>query len=143
MDFFDKAILLAKKSLKTNDVPVGALVVLNNKIIGEGYNRREKRNFSFDHAEINAIKHASKKLKTWNLEGSVMYVTLKPCPMCTEVIKQSRISKVFYLLEKPEHKKEYSKTIFEKVENNKLKECYKEELTDFFKKIREKKQNGI
>ena len=90
----------AKKSVKHKDIPVGALLVLNDCVIATGHNTREKTNNILGHAEINVIKKAAKKLGRWNLSGCSLYVTLKPCSMCMEVIKQTKISEVFYVLDK-------------------------------------------
>lgn len=88
----------AKKSLKYGDVPVGAIIVENNKIIAKAHNKKEKNNTTIDHAEIIAIKKACKRKKTWRLNDCVLYVTLEPCMMCWSAINQSRISKVIYSL---------------------------------------------
>ena len=137
-DYLTKIIELSKKSLESGDVPIGAIIVKDGQIIGEGYNTREKNNDVMGHAEINAIKDASKKLNNWNLQGSVMYVTLKPCSMCLSVIRESRIDFVYYLLEKPEKKFEYSKTAIHNFDDENAKEEYLGILQDFFKKLREK-----
>ena len=137
-DYLTKIIELSKKSLESGDVPIGAIIVKDGQIIGEGYNTREKNNDVMGHAEINAIKDASKKLNDWNLQGSVMYVTLKPCSMCLSVIRESRIDFVYYLLDKPEKKFEYSKTAIHNFDDENAKEEYLGILQDFFKKLREK-----
>lgn len=137
-DYLTKIIELSKKSLESGDVPIGAIIVKDGQIIGEGYNTREKNNDVMGHAEINAIKDASKKLNNWNLQGSVMYVTLKPCSMCLSVIRESRIDFVYYLLDKPEKKFEYSKTAIHNFDDKNAKEEYLGILQDFFKKLREK-----
>ena len=137
-DYLTKIIELSKKSLESGDVPIGAIIVKDGQIIGEGYNTREKNNDVMGHAEINAIKDASKKLNNWNLQGSVMYVTLKPCSMCLSVIRESRIDSVYYLLDKPEKKFEYSKTAIHNFDDENAKEEYLGILQDFFKKLREK-----
>ena len=137
-DYLTKIIELSKKSLESGDVPIGAIIVKDGQIIGEGYNTREKNNDVMGHAEINAIKDASKKLNNWNLQGSVMYVTLKPCFMCLSVIRESRIDFVYYLLDKPEKKFEYSKTAIHNFDDENAKEEYLGILQDFFKKLREK-----
>ena len=129
---------MSKKSLESGDVPIGAIIVKNGKIIGEGYNTREKNNDVMGHAEINAIKDASKNLNNWNLQGSVMYVTLKPCSMCLSVIRESRVDFVYYLLDKPEKKFEYSRTAIHNFDDENAKEEYLGILQDFFKKLREK-----
>lgn len=137
-DYLTKIIELSKKSLESGDVPIGAIIVKDGQIIGEGYNTREKNNDVMGHAEINAIKDASKKLNNWNLQESVMYVTLKPCSMCLSVIRESRIDFVYYLLDKPEKKFEYSRTAIHNFDDENAKEEYLGILQDFFKKLREK-----
>lgn len=137
-DYLTKIIELSKKSLESGDVPIGAIIVKDGEIIGEGYNTREKNNDVMGHAEINAIKDASKNLNNWNLQGSVMYVTLKPCSMCLGVIRESRVDFVYYLLDKPEKKFEYSRTAIHNFDDENAKEEYLGILQDFFKKLREK-----
>ena len=137
-DYLTKIIELSKKSLESGDVPIGAIIVKDGKIIGEGYNTREKNNDVMGHAEINAIKDASKNLNSWNLQGSVMYVTLKPCSMCLSVIRESRVDFVYYLLDKSEKKFEYSRTAIHNFDDENAKEEYLRILQDFFKKLREK-----
>lgn len=139
-NYLSKIIELSKLSLKSGDVPIGAIIVKDGKIIGEGFNTREKDQDIMGHAEINAIKDASLKLNNWNLQGSVMYVTLKPCSMCLSVIQESRIDFVYYLLDKPENKFEYSRTAIHNFDDSPAKEEYMKILKDFFKKLREKKQ---
>lgn len=95
-EYMLKALELAKKSLDSADVPVGAVVVKDGKIIGEGYNKREKDSDPTAHAEIIAIKEASKALGSWHLDGCELYVTLEPCPMCAGAIINSRIKKVVF-----------------------------------------------
>ena len=137
-DYLTKIIELSKKSLESGDVPIGAIIVKDGKIIGEGYNTREKNNDVMGHAEINAIKDASKNLNNWNLQGSVMYVTLKPCSMCLSVIRESRVDFVYYLLDKSKKKFEYSRTAIHNFDDENAKEEYLRILQDFFKKLREK-----
>jgi tRNA(adenine34) deaminase len=137
-DFFEKTIDLAKESLVNEDVPVGAIIVLNGKIIGCGYNTRERDQNVLGHAEINAIMEATKNINNWNLNGCDMYVSLKPCAMCTEIIKQCRISNVYYMLDKPSNKLEFSKVEFKEIESYQQKKEYAEMLTNFFKYLREK-----
>lgn len=96
IDFMNIAIKEAKKAYLKDDVPVGAVIVKNNKIITKAYNKKEKNNNAIAHAEILAIQKACKKLKTWHLEECVLYVTLEPCMMCTGAIIQSRIKKIVY-----------------------------------------------
>lgn len=79
-----------------NEVPVGAIIVFNNKIIGSGYNQKEKLQDPLAHAEIIAIKEASKNLNSWRLLDTTLYVTLEPCVMCAGAIINSRISTIVY-----------------------------------------------
>ena len=120
-------IKLSNKALKKKEVPVSAIITCNDKIIAKAYNKREKKNNVLGHAEIICIRKATKKLKNWKLTKCNLYVSLKPCSMCQEVIKQARIENVFYLLEKPE----YNNTNFIKIENNKNKE-FKQMLSTLF-----------
>ena len=87
------AIKQANKALKYNEVPVGAIIVKNNKIIAKAYNKKEKSNDSTKHAEIIAISKACKKFKNWRLDDCILYVTMEPCMMCSGAIEQSRIKK--------------------------------------------------
>ena len=135
MNYIDGTLEDAKKSLLTEDVPIGALIVLNNEIIAFGYNTREKDHSVLGHAEINAIEQATRKLKRWNLSDCELYVSLEPCSMCKEIIKQTRLKKVYYLLSKPDSKKEYDKTQFIKLESN-SEQTYAGVLSEFFKKKR-------
>lgn len=94
-EYINLAYLEAKKSLNTEDVPVGAIIVYKNQIIGVGHNDKVLNKDVFGHAELNAIKEAEKYFNDWRLNESVMYVTLEPCPMCASAIMQSRINKVY------------------------------------------------
>ena len=94
--FMTRAIELAKQAASQGEVPVGALIVKDGKIIAEGYNQREQKNNALSHAEIEAINNACKVLGDWRLDGCTIYVTLEPCPMCTGAIINSRIDTVIY-----------------------------------------------
>ena len=94
--FMKRAIEEAQKSLKHNEVPIGAVVVKDNKIVSTGRNMREKKKNALLHAEIIAINKACKKLKDWRLENCELYVTLEPCPMCAGAIANARIKKVIF-----------------------------------------------
>ncbi len=94
--FMKEAFKRAKKAEKLGEVPIGAVIVKDGKIISSGYNLREKRHSTIAHAEIIAIERACKKLKDWRLDGCEIYVTLEPCPMCAGAILNSRISRVIY-----------------------------------------------
>lgn len=95
----NKAIEQAKKAIKTEDVPIGCIIVKNNKIISKSYNQKEKNNNAIKHAEILAIDKACKKLNNWHLEDCTLYSTTEPCVMCIGAIVQSRISKLVYAVE--------------------------------------------
>lgn len=92
--YMKEAIRQAKKAEKLMEVPIGCVIVYEGKIIARGYNRRNTDKNTLSHAEMNAIKKASKKLGDWRLEGCTMYVTLEPCQMCAGAIVQSRIDEV-------------------------------------------------
>lgn len=90
------AIKLAEKAAKRGEIPIGAVIVLHDKVIAKAYNTKEKKHDVTCHAEINAIKKACKKLQTWHLEECELYTTLEPCMMCTGAIIQSRIKKIYF-----------------------------------------------
>ena len=92
--YMREAIRLAKKAYQNGDVPIGCIIVYKDKIIGRGYNRRNKDKTTLAHAEILAIKKASKMMGDWRLEECRMYVTLEPCQMCAGAILQARIPEV-------------------------------------------------
>ncbi|MBE5902451.1 MAG: nucleoside deaminase [Lachnospiraceae bacterium] len=92
--YMKEAIRQAKKAYALEEVPIGCVIVKDGKIIARGYNRRNTDKLTLAHAEIIAIKKASKKLGDWRLEGCTMYVTLEPCQMCAGALVQSRIDEV-------------------------------------------------
>lgn len=145
------AIREAKKALKLNEVPIGCVIVHEDKIIGRGYNRRNTDKTALGHAEITAIKKANRFMDDWRLEDCTMYITLEPCQMCSGAIVQSRIPKVIVgamnpkagcagsiinILQIPQfnHQVEFEKGILEE-------ECQKL-LTDFFRELREAKKKN-
>ncbi len=147
--FMKEAIKQAKKAYKIDEVPIGCVIVNDGKIIARGYNRRNTDKNTLSHAELIAIKKASKILGDWRLEDCTMYVTLEPCQMCSGAIVQSRLKKVVIgcmnqkagcagsilnLLEMDEfnHKVEVIRGIKEE-------EC-STMLTNFFKELRQKKR---
>ena len=89
-----EAIRQAKKAEALEEVPIGCVIVYEGRIIARGYNRRNTDRNTLSHAELNAIRKASKKLGDWRLEGCTMYVTLEPCQMCSGALVQSRIDEV-------------------------------------------------
>ena len=92
--FMKAALAQAKKAAAIDEVPIGCVIVYEGKIIARGYNKRNKEKNTLSHAEMNAIRKASKYLGDWRLEGCTMYITLEPCPMCAGAIVQARIDKV-------------------------------------------------
>ena len=91
-----EALKEAKKAYLLGEVPVGAVIVYKDKIIARGHNTRETEQTVLGHAEINAIKKASKKIGSWRLEDCDIYVTLEPCAMCSGAIIQSRIKNLYF-----------------------------------------------
>ena len=98
-DYMKIALMEARKAYRNNEVPVGAVLVQNNKILAKAHNNKEKKKCSLEHAELIVIKKACGKCDNWRLMDSTLYVTLEPCPMCASAIKQSRIERVVYLLD--------------------------------------------
>lgn len=131
--YIDELIKLSYKSLKKDEVPVAAIIVHNDKIIAQAHNTRKHSNKTIDHAEIKVITKANQKLKNWRLNKCTLYVTIEPCEMCKNVIKESRIDKVFYLVPRLKSKKIYNKTNFFQIE-----EKSNENSIDKYKKIIEK-----
>ena len=127
--YMKEAINQAKKAYKNGEIPVGAVIVRDNKIIAKSYNKVEKEKIVVSHAEINAIKIATKKLKNWRLLDCDMYVTLEPCPMCSWAIKLSRIRNVYYCISKSE----YENNIINKIKFDKYEEYCTSLLQEFFK----------
>lgn len=139
------AIEEAKKAAMLGEVPVGAVIVKENKVLAKAYNLKEKLNMSTRHAEIIAVEKACKKLKNWRLTGCDIYITLEPCPMCASAIKQSRISNVYCgLANKDTNNLSIIKSIFDKdlINNSVNYSCgyfsneIEELLKDFFSNIR-------
>lgn len=93
--FMKEALKEARKAYDKLEVPIGAIIVKNGKIIARGHNEKEEKLDATMHAEIIAIKKASKKLKTWRLNGCEMYITLEPCPMCAGAIVNARPDKIY------------------------------------------------
>ena len=92
--YMKEAMRQAKKAYALQEVPIGCVIVYEGKIIARGYNRRNTDKNTISHAEMNAIRKASKKLGDWRLEGCTMYITLEPCQMCAGAIVQARVSQV-------------------------------------------------
>ncbi len=96
-EYFMKAALRqAKKAEAMDEVPVGAVIVKDGRIVARGFNQREKSNDPTGHAEMIAIRQAARKMKSWRLEGCALYVTIEPCSMCAGAILWSRLDRVVY-----------------------------------------------
>lgn len=147
LEYMELALLEAKKAYNKKEVPVGCIIVLNDKIIARSYNKREKNHDCLGHAEIRAIKKATKKIKRWSLDEATMYITLEPCLMCAGAILQSRIRKVVYAAKEPKfgclgsvcnvfENKRFNHEVI--VTSGVLEEESSKLIKDFFKKIRSK-----
>lgn len=147
--YMQRALDEAEKARQKDESPVGAVIVKDGRVIARGHNEKELKNDATLHAEMTAIRKASKKLGTWRLTGCDMYVTLEPCPMCAGAIVQSRIKRVFIGAQDPKagaggsvinvlqvngfnHKAE---TVFGIMED----QC-SEILTNFFRELRSRKK---
>lgn len=118
--FMNEAFKEAQKAFELKEIPIGAVIVKDNKIIARAHNVKEINNFVGDHAELIAIKKASLFLKNWRLDDCDIYITLEPCPMCASAIKQSRISNVYCALKNSDFNNEIIiNQIFKADKNNK------------------------
>ena len=150
--YMKEALRQARKAYALMEVPIGCVIVYEGKIIARGYNRRNTDKNTTSHAEINAIRRASKKLGDWRLEGCTIYITLEPCQMCAGAIVQSRITRavigsmnpkagcagsVLNLLEMQEFNHQVE------VERGVLQEECSTMLSGFFRELREKKKREI
>ena len=95
-DYMREALALAREAAAQGEVPVGCVVVRGGEIVGRGRNRREERQATASHAEMEAIADANARLCTWRLDDCALYVTLEPCPMCAGAIINARIPRVYY-----------------------------------------------
>ena len=150
--FMKQALLQAKKAKELGEVPIGCVIVQDGKVIGRGYNRRNTDKSTLSHAEITAIRKASKKLNDWRLEECTLYVTLEPCQMCAGAIVQARVKEVVIgamnpkagcagsilnLLNVPEFNHQVELT------TGVLGEECSQMMKAFFKELREKKKKTI
>ena len=94
--WMNEAIKRARKALSQGEVPIGALIVKDNKLIASGYNKKEKLNLATAHAEVLAINQACRKLNSWRLVSTHMFVTMEPGPMCTGAMIQARVSRLYF-----------------------------------------------
>ena len=146
--FMKEALKEAKKAYDKEEIPVGAVIVRDDKIIARGHNIKELKKDTTKHAEIIAIQKASKKMDAWRLEGCTLYVTLEPCAMCAGALIQSRIKKV--VIETMDKKTGACGSVLNLLEDYKFNhqveieteimetEC-REILQHFFKELRKKK----
>lgn len=147
--FMKAAMREAKKAWKLEEVPIGCVIVYEGKIIARGYNRRNTDKNTLSHAELNAIRKASKRLGDWRLEGCTIYITLEPCQMCSGAIVQARMTRavigsmnakagcagsVLNILEMPEFNHQVNVT------RGILQEECSQMLSDFFRELRRKKK---
>ena len=147
--FMREAIRQARKAGALMEVPIGCVIVYEGKIIARGYNRRNTDKNTISHAELNAIRKASKNLGDWRLEGRTMYVTLEPCQMCAGALVQSRIDEVVIGSMNPKAGCAGSVLNLLQVDNfnhqvkitrGVLEEECSMMLSDFFRELREKKK---
>lgn len=148
--FMKQALKEAKKAYEKEEIPVGAVIVKDGKIIGRGHNLKETKNDTTKHAEIIAIQKASRKLAAWRLESCEMYVTLEPCTMCMGAIINSRIKKIYIgaLDEKTGAcgsfidltKYKYNHVV--EIEKGILKDECEYIVKEFFKQLRKSKKQG-
>ena len=123
---------LSLKAYQNDEVPIACVIVKNKKIVSKAYNLREKHKNPLYHAEVLAINKLCKKINNWRLDEYEMYVTLKPCKMCMEIIKESRIKKVYYILDSINEQNK--KVRLKKIKLNS--EKFKSIITSFFKEKR-------
>lgn len=136
------ALKEAKKAIKYGDIPIGCVIVMNNKVVSKAFNKKEFNNNPIKHAEIIAIEKASKKLNTWHLDECTLYTTMEPCLMCAGAILQSRISRIVYGLQNNNFGEVTSNNeVFKNNKKIKIDGCICEEeskslVQSFFKNIR-------
>jgi tRNA(adenine34) deaminase len=149
--YMKEAIRQAKKAYAIGEVPIGSVIVYEDKIIGRGYNRRTTDKNTLAHAELIAIRKASKKMGDWRLEGCTMYVTLEPCQMCSGAIVQSRMSRVVVGCMNPKagcagsilnllQMEEFNHQV--ELETGVLGEACSQMMKTFFKELRESKKKA-
>ena len=149
--YMKEAIRQAKKAYAIGEVPIGCVIVYEDKIIGRGYNRRTTDKNTLAHAELIAIRKASKKMGDWRLEGCTMYVTLEPCQMCSGAIVHSRMSRVVVGCMNPKagcagsilnllQMEEFNHQA--ELETGVLGDACSQMMKTFFKELRESKKNG-
>lgn len=147
--YMREAIRQAKKAYALGEVPIGCVIVCKDKIIGRGYNRRTIDKNTLAHAELTAIRKASRKMGDWRLEGCTLYVTLEPCQMCSGAIVQSRMDRVVIGCMNPKagcagsilnllQMEEFNHQV--DITTGVLGEACSQMMKDFFRELREKKR---
>lgn len=145
LEFMKIAYEEALKAYDEQEVPIGAVIVHNNKIISRTHNIKNKENSPLYHAEIMCICEAARYLNNWRLDGCDIYITLEPCPMCASLIHQSRIDNVYYAVKKKDKdnydiiSKIFNDNTSNKITKFKYIDCgrkYSNIISDFFKKRR-------
>lgn len=150
--YMKEAIRQAKKAYAIGEVPIGCVIVYEDRIIGRGYNRRTIDKNTLAHAELQAIRKASRKMDDWRLEGCTMYVTLEPCQMCSGAIVQSRMDRVVVGCMNPKagcagsilnllNMKEFNHQV--ELTTGVLEEECSQMMKSFFKELRMKKKKTI
>lgn len=94
--YMRQALTLAQEAAESGEVPVGCVIVRDGQVVGRGRNRREEKQSTFSHAEMEAIAGANESLGSWRLDDCTLYVTLEPCPICAGAILNARIPRVYY-----------------------------------------------
>ena len=147
--FMKLALKEAKKAFDKEEIPVGVVIVKDDKVIAKAHNLKESKNIATSHAEILAIEKACKKLNAWRLLDCEMYVTLEPCPMCAGALINSRIKKLYIGTDDPKTGacgsklnllKDFTFNHDIEIERDILKEECSQILKDFFKMLREQKK---
>lgn len=147
-EFMNSALKCAKRAFDDGEVPIGAVVVLDGKVIARGHNRRTKKQIATAHAEIEAIEKACKKLKSWRIPECDLYVTLEPCPMCMGAALNARIRKIYFGAPEDKGRSLTGEIANANLLNHKIEveggvmeeEC-KKILSDFFSQMRERESN--
>lgn len=149
-DYMREALSLAREAAQEGEVPVGCVIVKDGEIIGRGRNRREEKQRTSSHAEMEAIAQANERLRSWRLDGCTLYVTLEPCPMCAGAIVNARIRRVVFGARDPKagcfgSVSDFTALPFNhhpEVTGGVLAEECAEELSAFFQRLRCGRQNN-
>ncbi|MCC3145278.1 tRNA adenosine(34) deaminase TadA [Halanaerobium sp. Z-7514] len=146
--YMQMALAEARKAYQRAEVPIGAVVVCDDRVVGRGFNLREQTQDPTSHAEIIALKEAAKEQASWRLENCQLYVTLEPCPMCAGAILQSRLKRLVYAADDP--KAGAVKSLYQLLGDNRFNHQVEvvsgvmeaeaaQLLKDFFRELRERK----